>query len=146
MVSAAMGVIAVYVKAFGDDYGFNFLKNEADYLLGSNPKNFCDMEGYGSNSPKQTHHRGTWGGSKAPPNGDNLHILYCGVVGGISTNDDYVDKRSEYGGHRAGGSLQCGVGRSARTLSRSAGRQSAHQRSTRGASGHQASVGRSAAF
>ncbi|XP_024196543.2 endoglucanase 13 [Rosa chinensis] len=33
-------------------------KSQVDYILGSNPKNMSYMVGYGSNYPKQIHHRG----------------------------------------------------------------------------------------
>ncbi|KAK9844541.1 hypothetical protein WJX74_003790 [Apatococcus lobatus] len=79
-------------------------RGQAHYLLGSNPKQYSYMVGYGDAFPRQTHHRGS-----SCPNvptvcnydnfnlqSDNPHIIYGAMVGGPDRNDAYTDSRSNY--------------------------------------------------
>lgn len=84
--------------------------NQVDYILGSNPKNMSYMVGYGSNYPKQIHHRGAsivsinkdptpvtcQGGfdwfHKTDPNPNVLE----GAIVSPDENDGYADDRNNF--------------------------------------------------
>ncbi|KAK9143994.1 hypothetical protein Syun_013394 [Stephania yunnanensis] len=83
-----------------------------DYILGDNPRATSYMVGYGSNYPKQVHHRAssivsikvdssfvscrggyaTWYGRK----GSDPNLLNGAVVGGPDAYDNFVDERDNY--------------------------------------------------
>lgn len=83
-----------------------------DYILGSNPKKISYMVGYGSNYPKQVHHRGASIVSiKQDPkpvgckegftewfhkNADNPNVLEGAIVGGPDQSDNYNDSRENF--------------------------------------------------
>ncbi|PIA62146.1 hypothetical protein AQUCO_00200269v1 [Aquilegia coerulea] len=124
--SAATLIATIYSKYLAtaktsiDCYGENirpkdlvaFAKSQVDYILGSNPKNMSYMVGYGTNYPKQIHHRGASIVSiKKDPtpvncqegfanwynkNADDPNVLDGAVVGGPSDTDEYTDARSNY--------------------------------------------------
>ncbi|KAF5196900.1 Endoglucanase [Thalictrum thalictroides] len=97
-------------KASIDCYGVNikpedlvaFAKSQVDYILGSNPKSMSYMVGYGTNYPKQIHHRGASIVSikKDPAHvsckGADPNVLEGAVVGGPYDTDEYTDARSNY--------------------------------------------------
>ncbi|KAI9125033.1 hypothetical protein K1719_003649 [Acacia pycnantha] len=89
-----------------------FVKSQADYMLGQNPKSMSYVIGYGANYPIHVHHRGSsipsvcvlhsvvgcvqgfdiwYRRSEANPN-----VLYGGLVGGPDQNDEFLDDRSNY--------------------------------------------------
>ncbi|MDX1902147.1 MAG: glycoside hydrolase family 9 protein [Gammaproteobacteria bacterium] len=81
-----------------------FAKNQIDYILGNNSKQFSYMCGFGSKYPKQPHHataEGRWAGNNdVSYAGDNRHIDYGGLVGGPKdANDTYTDDRGDYIGN-----------------------------------------------
>ncbi|KAL9164973.1 hypothetical protein ABFS82_06G139900 [Erythranthe guttata] len=89
-----------------------FAKSQVDYMLGSNPKNMSYMVGFGSNYPKQVHHRGAsivsikkdsrpmscqegfeeWFHN----NQENPNVLTGAIVGGPDRSDQYTDARDNY--------------------------------------------------
>ena len=94
-----------------------FVREQVDYLLGSNPQNQCFIVGLGSNCPTRPHHRS----SSCPASGScdgyqnrnadnpmvrpslyliyetvNFQILYGALVGGPNQNDQYNDDRGDY--------------------------------------------------
>ncbi|KAL0341268.1 UNVERIFIED_CONTAM: Endoglucanase 15 [Sesamum radiatum] len=89
-----------------------FARSQVDYILGSNPKKMSYMVGFGSNYPKQVHHRGAsivsikkdsrpvscqagfneW----FHKNGENPNVLEGAVVGGPDQRDEYRDARDNY--------------------------------------------------
>ncbi|KAL7108877.1 hypothetical protein ACP275_06G140800 [Erythranthe tilingii] len=89
-----------------------FAKSQVDYMLGSNPKNMSYMVGFGSNYPKQVHHRGAsivsikkdsrpmscqqgfeeW----FHKNQENPNVLTGAIVGGPDQSDQYTDARDNY--------------------------------------------------
>ncbi|KAK9147284.1 hypothetical protein Scep_006041 [Stephania cephalantha] len=89
-----------------------FAKSQVDYILGDNPRATSYMVGYGSNYPKQVHHRAssivsikvdssfvscrggyaTWYGRK----GSDPNLLNGAVVGGPDAYDNFVDERDNY--------------------------------------------------
>ncbi|XP_054824893.1 endoglucanase 5 [Prosopis cineraria] len=90
----------------------SFVKSQADYMLGKNPKSMSYVIGYGAKYPVHVHHRGssipsifvlhsavgcvqgfdTWyHRSEANPN-----VLHGGLVGGPDQNDEFLDDRSNY--------------------------------------------------
>uniref|UniRef100_A0A2N9F1G4 Endoglucanase n=1 Tax=Fagus sylvatica TaxID=28930 RepID=A0A2N9F1G4_FAGSY len=87
-------------------------KSQVDYILGSNPQQFSYMVGFGSNYPKQVHHRGASIVSiKTNPelvtckvgfdlyfnkNEPNPNVLDGALVGGPDENDGYTDSRSNF--------------------------------------------------
>ncbi|XP_028783790.1 endoglucanase 5 [Neltuma alba] len=89
-----------------------FVKSQADYMLGKNPKSMSYVIGYGAKYPVHVHHRGSsipsifvlhsvvgcvqgfdawYRRSEANPN-----VLYGGLVGGPDQNDEFSDDRSNY--------------------------------------------------
>ncbi|GHJ43197.1 hypothetical protein Cs7R123_05390 [Catellatospora sp. TT07R-123] len=77
----------------------DFALRQVNYALGDNPRNSSYMIGFGSNSPKNPHHRtahGSWWDSQTVPTGTR-HVLYGALVGGPSSPDDaYKDERGDY--------------------------------------------------
>ncbi|TQL02192.1 glycoside hydrolase family 9 protein [Cellulomonas sp. SLBN-39] len=82
-------------KARYHDFGVS----QIDYALGDNPRNSSYVVGFGTNPPKNPHHRtahGSWSDAISTPT-DNRHVLYGALVGGPgSANDAYVDDRQDY--------------------------------------------------
>jgi len=95
-------------KQFDSAYLMAFAKQQMDYLLGQNPQKRSYMVGFGTNSPKQAHHRGasvpklsadsipscalsftTWFNNDSP----NPNELTGAIVGGPDRYDNFVDKR-----------------------------------------------------
>ncbi|GMJ09846.1 glycosyl hydrolase 9C1 [Hibiscus trionum] len=90
----------------------DFVKSQADYILGKNPKSMSYMVGYGPKYPTQVHHRGASIASisvlpspvsciqgfdawycrrEADPN-----VIHGALVGGPDRNDNFNDERSNY--------------------------------------------------
>ncbi|KAG8390119.1 hypothetical protein BUALT_Bualt01G0050400 [Buddleja alternifolia] len=96
----------------GPENLISFAKSQVDYILGSNPKQMSYMVGYGSNYPKQVHHRGASIVSiKNDPrpvacqegfnewfhkNADNPNVLDGAIVGGPDQSDEYIDSRDNF--------------------------------------------------
>ncbi len=80
-----------------------FAKNQMDYILGNNPRNFSYLIGYGKNYPKNPHHANAhhspFYDMDKPEN--NTYELTGAMVGGPkSLNDlDYEDNRKDYIGN-----------------------------------------------
>ncbi|KAF8413317.1 hypothetical protein HHK36_001295 [Tetracentron sinense] len=90
----------------------SFAKSQVDYILGDNPRATSYMVGYGSNYPRQVHHRGssivsikvnpsfvtcrggyaTWFSSKA----SDPNLLTGAIVGGPDAYDNFADERDNY--------------------------------------------------
>ncbi|WP_204004495.1 glycoside hydrolase family 9 protein [Micromonospora lutea] len=77
----------------------DFAVRQINYALGDNPRNSSYLIGFGTNSPKNPHHRtahGSWWDSMTVPT-ETRHTLYGALVGGPSSpNDAYTDNRSDY--------------------------------------------------
>ncbi|ERN01786.1 hypothetical protein AMTR_s00224p00023160 [Amborella trichopoda] len=81
-----------------------FAISQADYVLGDNPTKLSFLVGYGTNYPKQVHHRG----ASIPVNAntgckgfqwldltaDNPNVAVGALVGGPFQNDSYIDFRN----------------------------------------------------
>jgi endoglucanase len=80
----------------------DFAVKQINYALGANPANRSYMVGFGTNSPKNPHHRtahGTWANNLDGPPTQSRHLLIGALVGGPSAADDgksYVDTRNNY--------------------------------------------------
>ncbi|KAM7266637.1 hypothetical protein ACFE04_004534 [Oxalis oulophora] len=90
----------------------SFVKSQADYILGNNPKGISYLVGYGSKFPVKVHHRGAsiisikidkspvtckggfdaWFYKDVP----NPNILEGAIVGGPNDTENYEDSRSNY--------------------------------------------------
>ncbi|KAM7531399.1 hypothetical protein LguiB_034809 [Lonicera macranthoides] len=90
----------------------SFAKSQVDYILGDNPRATSYMVGYGSNYPKQVHHRAssivsikedpsfvtcrggyaTWFSRKA----SDPNLLTGAIVGGPDAYDNFADERDNY--------------------------------------------------
>ncbi|KAG5123841.1 hypothetical protein JHK82_030578 [Glycine max] len=90
----------------------NFVKSQADYILGKNPADVSYLVGYGAKYPLHVHHRGAsiasvfalhydvgctqgfemWYNRAEP----NPNVICGGLVGGPDKNDDFSDERSNY--------------------------------------------------
>ncbi|OWF45590.1 endoglucanase 13-like [Mizuhopecten yessoensis] len=85
----------------GNDYK-TFALSQIDYILGDNRQHMSFEIGFGSNYPKQPHHRGSscpganCGWNDYNSGGANPHVLKGALVGGPDQGDNYADKRSDY--------------------------------------------------
>ncbi|MGZ3144910.1 glycoside hydrolase family 9 protein [Lentzea chajnantorensis] len=77
----------------------DFGVRQVNYALGDNPRNASYVVGFGTNPPRNPHHRtahGSWADTIQEP-AVSRHVLYGALVGGPSTNNDaYTDSRSDY--------------------------------------------------
>ncbi|RAJ47138.1 processive endocellulase [Kitasatospora sp. SolWspMP-SS2h] len=77
----------------------DFALRQIDYALGDNPRKSSYLIGYGTNPPKNPHHRtahGSWTDQLTNPV-NSRHTLIGALVGGPSSADDsYTDDRSNY--------------------------------------------------
>ncbi|WBB81720.1 glycoside hydrolase family 9 protein [Micromonospora sp. WMMD882] len=77
----------------------DFAVRQINYALGDNPRKSSYQIGFGTNSPRNPHHRtahGSWWDSQTVPT-ETRHVLYGALVGGPSAaNDAYTDNRSDY--------------------------------------------------
>nr|WP_244454497.1 glycoside hydrolase family 9 protein [Micromonospora echinofusca] len=77
----------------------DFAVRQINYALGENPRNSSYVIGFGTNPPKNPHHRtahGSWWDNMTVPTGTR-HVLHGALVGGPSAaNDAYTDSRSDY--------------------------------------------------
>jgi endoglucanase len=74
----------------------DFLESQVNYALGSTGRSF--EVGFGTNSPKNPHHRGaqsSWSDKKEIPN-YHRHVLYGALVGGPGSNDSYKDDVEDF--------------------------------------------------
>jgi hypothetical protein len=84
----------------------DFAKRQVDYVLGANPRNSSYMVGFGSNPPRNPHHRtahGTWLNNPTGEPNPSRHTLYGAMVAGPNAPDDFAwtDSRNEFTQHRA---------------------------------------------
>jgi hypothetical protein len=76
-----------------------FAKKQLDYILGSNPPGKSYLVGYGTNFPRNPHHRSAHDSPDASISNPvyNKHTLYGAVVGGPFDSDyAFNDDRSDY--------------------------------------------------
>jgi endoglucanase len=77
----------------------DFAARQINYALGDNPRGSSYLIGFGSNPPRNPHHRaahGSWSNNIAEP-ALSRHILYGALVGGPGAPDDsYVDSRQDF--------------------------------------------------
>ena len=79
----------------------DFAKRQIDYALGANPQNRSYVVGFGTNPPRNPHHRtahGSWTDQLTFPT-ISRHILYGALVGGPSSPNDgasYTDDRGNF--------------------------------------------------
>jgi endoglucanase len=69
-----------------------FAKRQVDYALGANPRNSSYVCGFGTNPPRNPHHRtahGTWTNNPTGVPNPSVHTLYGGLVGGPDAQDDF---------------------------------------------------------
>jgi hypothetical protein len=77
-----------------------FAKKQMDYVLGTNPKSYSYLVGFGTNYPRNPHHRSAHdatapGYSISTPT-FNTWTLDGALVGGPTANDAYADDRNDY--------------------------------------------------
>jgi endoglucanase len=76
----------------------DFAKRQIDYDLGANPRGASYEVGFGTNPPRNVHHRtahGSWSNNINEP-ADNRHIIYGALVGGPGVDDSYADSRQDF--------------------------------------------------
>lgn len=81
----------IYYKQSGNSELKNFAIKQIDYALGKNPKNMSYLIGFGSNWPKQPHHR-----AANPNQGAAKYTLTGALVGGPDAGDNFNDSVSAY--------------------------------------------------
>jgi hypothetical protein len=77
----------------------DFAVSQINYILGSNPQNRSYEVGFGTNPPRDVHHRsahGTWTNNLQGLPVDDRHDLIGALVGGPDASDGYTDTRSNY--------------------------------------------------
>lgn len=81
----------------------DFAKRQIDYSLGDNPGKHSYVIGFGTNPPRNPHHRGSHGSwlnqSPTGPPTNNRHILYGALVGGPNSSDAWSDDRGDFIGN-----------------------------------------------
>jgi len=77
---------------------FNFIQEQADYILGNNPFDRSLVVGsIPGHDPQNVHHRGSHGGySPLSPPEHNMYTLYGALAGGPLQNDFWDDDRNNY--------------------------------------------------
>lgn len=76
----------------------NFASRQINYILGDNPRQSSYVVGFGTNPPRNPHHRtshGSWSDSISEP-AEQRHIHYGALVGGPGNDDSYTDSRNDY--------------------------------------------------
>jgi hypothetical protein len=77
----------------------DFAVRQINYALGDNPRNSSYLVGFGTNPPRNPHHRtahGSWSNNINDPV-QSRHILYGALVGGPGSPDDtYTDSRQDF--------------------------------------------------
>ncbi|GGJ40500.1 hypothetical protein GCM10008938_28200 [Deinococcus roseus] len=76
-----------------------FATDQINYMLGDNPASRSYEIGFGSNSPKNPHHRGahgTWADNLQGPPAQSRHTLTGALVGGPDSTGAYTDDRGNY--------------------------------------------------
>lgn len=76
----------------------DFATRQMNYILGDNPRGASYVVGFGTNPPRNAHHRtahGSWSDNISEP-AEQRHILYGALVGGPGSDDGYADSRSDY--------------------------------------------------
>ncbi|HEX6290783.1 MAG TPA: glycoside hydrolase family 9 protein [Herpetosiphonaceae bacterium] len=76
----------------------DFAARQINYMLGANPRNSSYVVGFGTNAPRNPHHRtahGSWTDNINEPSYQR-HVLYGALVGGPNSSDGYTDSRSDY--------------------------------------------------
>jgi endoglucanase len=77
----------------------DFAVRQINYALGDNPRSSSYLVGFGSNPPRNPHHRtahGSWSNNIQEPV-QSRHILYGALVGGPGGPDDtYTDSRQDF--------------------------------------------------
>lgn len=77
----------------------DFAVRQINYALGDNPRHSSFVVGFGTNPPRNVHHRtahGSWTDDLNSP-AQSRHILYGALVGGPKAADDqYADLRSDF--------------------------------------------------
>lgn len=98
------GFLAIYYQDMastatkGQKY-LNFALSQANYALGSNPRNSSYVVGFGNNPTQNPHHRtahGAWANNQNGPPEFTRHTLYGALAGGPNNDDSYTDDRSNY--------------------------------------------------
>jgi hypothetical protein len=76
----------------------DFARSQVEYMLGSNPQSRSYVCGFGENPPINPHHRNAHGSTTGSIDSpvDNINVLYGALVGGPSSDDAYVDDRTDY--------------------------------------------------
>ncbi|WP_182899293.1 glycoside hydrolase family 9 protein [Microbispora sp. H10830] len=78
----------------------DFAVRQINYALGDNPRKSSYEIGFGTNPPRNPHHRtahGTWTNNLNGEPEQSRHILYGALVGGPKSADDaYTDSRADY--------------------------------------------------
>lgn len=90
-------------KLLGDDSYVNYAEDQLNYLLGRNGVSYCYVTGYGTQSPKNTHHRPSQVLGKSMPGmlvggpDANLEDSYAkAVLAGMPAERCYADNSQSY--------------------------------------------------
>ncbi|EGC34746.1 hypothetical protein DICPUDRAFT_153014 [Dictyostelium purpureum] len=89
--------MALIASMYGGDYA-SFAESQLNYVLGNNAKSYSFIAGWGSNYPKNPHHRASHHSTTQDINNPttNTYVLYGALVGGPASDDSYKDDRTDY--------------------------------------------------
>lgn len=90
---------------------FDFGMSQVNYILGNNPNNRSYIIGFGSNYPKNPHHRtahGSWLNDSNNPR-ENRNLLVGALVGGPDENDQWQDDRNNWENNEVGIGYNWGI-------------------------------------
>lgn len=92
------GIYSDRVTDTSDKRYARLAEDQIDYILGDNPRNSSYLVGFGSNFPKNPHHRAASGTRNVADPLPNKYTLYGALVGGPVRADDfaYQDVRTDY--------------------------------------------------
>ncbi|KAK6177037.1 hypothetical protein SNE40_015225 [Patella caerulea] len=99
--TAFLALVAADLGVNPDEYR-KWAMSQLHYALGDAGRSF--VIGFGTNPPKNPHHRGSscpllpapCGWEEQQNKGPNPHTLYGALVGGPGSSDDYTDNREDY--------------------------------------------------
>lgn len=102
--NAAFVALAAAEDGIGGDQFKSWALSQINYMLGDNRNHMSYEIGFGSNYPRQPHHRGSscpnppagcgWNEFNNP--GPSPQLLKGALVGGPGQNDEYADSRKDY--------------------------------------------------
>ncbi|EGC31204.1 hypothetical protein DICPUDRAFT_40261, partial [Dictyostelium purpureum] len=89
--------MALIASMYGGDY-LSFAESQLNYVMGNNANSYSFVVGWGTNYPKNPHHRAAHHSTTNDINNPtvNKYVIYGSLVGGPASDDSYKDDRTDY--------------------------------------------------